>query len=161
MADPAPHQLTWQAPEFEHRPKTVTWYWASIIVAIVLLIFAVWQKNYVFGVFVVIAELLLMVWGSHEPPMVAFTLTPKGLRVGTEKFYPFHEFKNWSVDAEGFFDPEWPDIFIHLKGHFHTGVRMKVPRPLLPEVEAILRDHAEEVPFEPSAIDVLEKFLGF
>jgi hypothetical protein len=161
MAENDSRKLTWQAPEFEHRPKTATWYWVSMIVAMMLLALAIWQKNYIFGVFVVIAELLLMVWGSYEPPMVAFSLNEKGLSIGGKKFYPFHDIRSWSADSEGFFDPEWPDIFIHFRGHFHPGLKIKVPRPLFTEVEDIFRERAEEVPFEPSTIDVLEKFLGF
>jgi hypothetical protein len=153
--------ITWQAPEFEHRPKTATWYWVSIIVAILLLIFAVWQRNYVFAAFIVIAELLVLVWGSSEPPMVTFMLDEKGLTVGGEKFYPYRDIKHWSSDSDGFFDPAWPDIFLHLTNHFHTGIRIKVPQALFVEVEEALREKVTEVPFEPTAIDVLEKFLGF
>jgi hypothetical protein len=125
-----------------------------------LLALAVWQRNYVFAVFIVIAELMLLMWGSSEPPMVAFKLDQRGLTIGATKFYPFSDIKDWSADSQGFFDPAWPDIFLHLKHHFHTGLRIKVPQVLLVDVEKILRAHAPEVPFEPTMIDVLEKFLG-
>jgi hypothetical protein len=156
-----PRKLTWQAPEFEHRPKTNTWYWATILIAILLLTLAIWQKNYFFAVFIVIAELMLLVWGSSEPPMVTFALDHRGLTIGGTKFYPFHDIKSWSVDSQGFFDPAWPDIFLHIHGHFHIGLRIKVPPAILEDVEERLRERVQEVPFQPSAIDVLEKLLGF
>ena len=153
--------IAWQAPEFEHRPKTARWYWISIIVSILLLALAVWQRNFIFAVFIVIAELMLMVWGSSEPRMVAFSLNDRGLTIGGAKFYPFSDIKSWSADSEGYFDPEWPDITLHLIHHFHTGLKIKVPRTMFLEVEKALRARAKEVPFEPSMMDVVEKLLGF
>jgi hypothetical protein len=161
MADNAHHELAWQAPEFEHRPKTSTWYWVSIIVSILLLALAIWQRNFIFAVFVVIAELMLIIWGASEPRMIAFSLNQRGLTIGGAKFYPFSDIKSWSADSEGFFDPEWPDITLHLVHHFHTGLKVKVPRAMFLDVEKALRAHAREVPFEPSMIDVIEKLLGF
>jgi hypothetical protein len=161
MAEPAAHELTWQAPEFEHRPKTALWYWVSIAIAILFLGLAIWQKNYFFGVFIIFAELMIFFWGSLEPRMVTFMLNQKGLTIGGKKFYPFSDIKSWSADKEGFLDPEWPDIFLQLNAHFHFGTKVKAPRTLLPEVEKILRTHAKETVFEATMIDVLEKFLGF
>jgi hypothetical protein len=161
MTEDAHHGIAWQAPEFEHRPKTMAWYWISIIVAILLLALAIWQKNFIFAVFVVIAELMLMIWGSSEPRMIAFALNQRGLTIGGAKFYPFSDVVSWSADSEGFFDPEWPDITLHLVHHFHTGLKVKVPRAMFLEVEKVLRTHAKEVPFKPSMVDVIEKLLGF
>jgi len=161
MAHDPPHEISWQAPEFEHRPKTVQWYWVTIALAILLLGIALWQRNWAFAAFVVIAELMLMVFGSSEPAMISFSLGRRGLTIGGTTFYPFSDIRSWSADSQGFFDPEWPDITIHFKGHFHTGIRIKVPQAIFLDVERILRAEAREIPFKPSMIDVLEKLLGF
>lgn len=161
MADPNSHELSWQAPEFEHRPKTVSWYWATILISILLIALAVWQKNYFFAVFLVLAELMMLIWGSFEPPMVAFSLNQRGLTIGASKFYPFTDLKSWSADAQGFFDPDWPDIIIHFHGHLRMPTKIKVPVALLTEVEKFLRPRVKEEPFEPSFVDVIEKLLGF
>ena len=161
MAEREHHAIAWQAPEFEHRPKTTAWYWARVVIAILLLAMAIWQKNFIFAVFIVIAEVMLMVWGSSEPKMIPFALNDRGLTIGGTKFYPFTDISSWSADAEGFFDPEWPDITLHLVHHFHTGLKVKVPRAMFLDVERVLRDHAREVPFKPTMMDVIEKLLGF
>ena len=49
--------IVWQIPEYEYRSKDVSWYWISLIAAIVLFAFAIWQKNFLFAIFVVIAFL--------------------------------------------------------------------------------------------------------
>lgn len=60
-------EIKWQAPEYEYREKTVSWYWISIVVAALVIAFSVWQKNFLFGFFIVIAEMLFIVWGNRTP----------------------------------------------------------------------------------------------
>lgn len=70
--------MAWEAPEFEHREKDISWYWISIIVATLIIAFAVWQKNFLFGFFIVIAEILFVLWGNEKPRTVEFRITNKG-----------------------------------------------------------------------------------
>ena len=60
-------EIQWHAPEFEYRAKTMSWYWLSILLAVVILALAVWQKNFLFGIFVIVAEILILVWANREP----------------------------------------------------------------------------------------------
>ena len=161
MALTPSRELAWQAPEFEHRPKTVVWYWATIGIAVLLLAGAVWQRNWIFAVFIILAELMMLVWGSHEPRMVPFSLNERGLTIGGSKFYPFTDIRSWSADTQGYFDPEWPEVILHFNDHFRLSLKIKSPLALLPEVERQFRAHAKEEPFEPSFVDLIEKLLGF
>lgn len=153
--------IRWEAPEFEHRPKTAGWYWATIAVAIVLLAIAVWQKNYLFGLFVVLAEIMLIVWAAEVPPRVRFELTERGLAVGKRKFYPLRELKSFSADIEGTFDPDYPDILIQFHHHFRPPLRIKAPMTWLPEIRRELKVHIPEEHFEPGMTELLEKYFGF
>ena len=156
-----PH-LRWEAPEFDHHPKNVSWYWISILIAILLLALAVWQKNFFFGVFIVIAEVLVLAWASVEPPMIKFELTEKGLRVGPKRFYRMRELEAFSADVEGLFNEEWPDIVLHLRSHFRPAVRIKAPRHWLHEIRQEFRDHnVKELHFEPTFLEIVEKFMRF
>lgn len=153
--------IKWEAPEWEHRPKTVSWYWASIIISILILALAIWQKNFFFAVFVLIAEILVMVWGSVEPPMIKFELNEKGLRVGKNRFFPMRQLRAFSADLEGFSDPNHPDIVLHFNGHFRPALRIKVPRAWMQEIRKEFRAHIPELHFTPSFVEVIEKVLGF
>ncbi len=155
------HDIRWEAPEFEHRPKTTRWYWSTIGVAIAFLLLAIWQKSFLFGLFVIIAELLIIVWAAEEPPMIKFDLSERGLQVGEHKFYPMRELAWFSADLEGAFDPAYPDILIHFNHHFRPPIRIKAPMAWLPEIRRTLRVHVQERHFEPGFIEVLEKYLGF
>ncbi len=153
--------IRWQAPEFDHHPKTASWYWATIAIAIVLLAVAVWQKIFLFALFVVLAEIMVIVWGSLTPGMIHFELTEKGLKVGNRRFYPIRELKSFSADIEGAFDPDWPEVIIQFDHHFRTPLRIKAPMNWLPEIRREFRVHIPEEHFEPGLADVLQKYLRF
>jgi hypothetical protein len=152
--------IRWQAPEFEHRPKGALWYWISMWAALILLGIAVWQKNFFFAVFVVIAEILIIVWASVEPRSVLFEINEFGIEVNNKR-HSMKELRSFESDIEGMIDPEHPEVVLHFKGHFRPSMRIKVPAKWLPEVRAILRRHIPEEHFDPGFVEILEKFLGF
>ena len=86
--------IEWKAPEFEYREKDVSWYWLSIIAAVVILGAAVWQKNFLFAVFVVIAEILMLVWAGRKPREITFSLNEKGLTMSGNKSRTFPQDAN-------------------------------------------------------------------
>src|SRR5690348_2499840 len=90
--------ITWEAPEFECRDKGVAWYCISIIVAAIIVAFAVWEKNFLFGLFIVIAEVLFIVWGNRLPRMIGLAASEAGITI-EEVFYAFRDFENVSIDT--------------------------------------------------------------
>lgn len=152
--------IRWQAPEFEHRPKNALWYWTSMFAALLFLGLAVWQRNFFFAVFILIAEVLVIVWGSIEPRVIQFEINDIGVHID-DKRYPMKELRSFEADLDGLIDPEHPEVVLHLKARFRPSIRIKVPGRWLPEVRATLRHHIPEEHFEPGFVEILEKFLGF
>ncbi len=152
-------EVKWVAPEFDYREKSASWYWQTIVVAVLILGFAVWERNFLFMIFVIVAEILVLVWGDRKPEHVEFILTPKGLTIGGEKFYPLHDIDHVSFDDRE--EGEWPDIVIRFKAKFRTLLRINVPRAQLEEVRNAFRESVPEAEREESLADVLERFLRF
>jgi len=67
-------EFHWQTKEYEYHEKDIFWYWASIIIAVGIVAFAVWQKNFLFAAFVIIAEILVLVWAERKPDTIEFML---------------------------------------------------------------------------------------
>lgn len=150
--------INWQAPEFEERPKGVSWYWLSIIIAAIILGISIWQKNFLFGFFVVIAEMLVITWGNREPGMVAFSLDDKGLSVGQHKKYSYAELDKFSVEES---ESEWKNIFLHFKSRFKPSLKIKAPASKIEEIKANLSSIVPEADHQPSLMDSIEEFIGF
>ncbi len=151
--------IEWRAEEFEYRAKDASWYWLSIMIAVVLLTIAIWQKNLLFAFFVLVAEVLMLVWGSQVPETLDFSLGKEKLRIGNRKEYSLREITEYSR-----MDPERdPVSFIFVfRNHFRPAVRIPVPQEKQEEVREHFREASvKEVEHEHTLIDTLEDFLGF
>lgn len=155
----APFEIKWQAPEYEFRPKGVSWYWISIIVAVLFVAFAAWQKNFLFGFFVLIAEILILAWANREPPLVEFVLNEKGLAVGGRKSYAYAEMESWSVDDFG--ETDWPSLFFQFHKRLKPALKIRVPKSRVPDLQKALKGTLPQVEHEHSMLDTLEEFIGF
>ncbi|MDP3948815.1 MAG: hypothetical protein Q8Q17_02610 [bacterium] len=151
--------IEWRAPEFEYREKGISWYWLSIIAAIVILSVSVWQKNFLFAVFVVIAEILILVWAGRKPKEISFSLNEKGLTISGNKFYPYSAIENFSV-REGQSE-EWRDISFKFRHGLHQRLNIKTPAKSLSKIEDVVSRYAEKTEPEDSFLDSLEKLIGF
>jgi len=148
----------WEAPEFEYREKDVSWYWISIIAAALIIAFSVWQKDFLFGFFIVIAEILFIVWGNKTPAVVSFTLTDTAINIGGYKSYAIKEFESWSVDSDGV---EWADVAFYFRSRFHPPLTFIVPEEKMADFRANIKTVLNEIEHEPTLIDSIEKFLRF
>lgn len=156
----AKFETTWEAPEFEYREKDVSWYWVSIIAAALIIAFSVWEKDFLFGLFIVIAEMLFIVWGSKVPAVVPFVLTDTEITIGGYKSYLMKEFESWSVDAGGD-GAEWAEVMLYFRSRLHPPLALIVPEAALAEVRANLKTVLKEIEYQSTLIDSIEKFLRF
>jgi hypothetical protein len=154
----AKFEITWEAPEFEYREKEVSWYWLSIIAAALIIAFAAWEKDFLFGFFIVIAEILFIVWGNKVPHTVNFTVTDTEIDIGGYKNYLFKEFESWSVDAD---DAGWAEFLFHFRSRLHPPLAIIAPEEKLADLRANLKLILKEVEHQPTLIDSIEKFLRF
>jgi hypothetical protein len=154
----AKFELTWDAPEFEYREKEISWYWISIIVAALIIAFAAWQKDFLFGFFIVVAEILFIVWGNRAPAAVGFTLTDEEIDIGGYKSHLLKEYESWSADTIG---GEWAEISFYYRTHLRVPLTIIIPEDRLAEVRTNLKTVLKEIEHQPSLIDSIEKFLRF
>ena len=154
----AKFETTWQAPEFEYREKEVSWYWVSIIIAALIIAFSAWEKDFLFGFFIVIAEILFIVWGNKVPAVVPFSLTDTEVTIGGYKTYLLKEFESWSTDSDGV---EWAEVMLYFRSRLHPPLVLIVPEVKLPELRANLKLVLKEIEHQLTLIDSIEKFLRF
>lgn len=150
--------MKWHAPEYDYRKKDVSWYWISIIVAVIILGFAIWQKNFPFGFFIVVAEIMVLFWANTEPPTIHFELGEKGLTIGDHKFHSYGEFANFSVDEET--SDEWSHLFFQ----FHRPkpkLKVKIPKALTNDARQTLKKMFPEIKHEHSLVESIEELIGF
>ena len=177
----AKFEIIWEAPEFEYREKTVSWYWITIIVAACLIAFAVWERNILFGLFIIIAEILIILWGNQEPRTTLFRFTEDGIEIelpdrrlsrlpdgipfapGHEpkaghKHHSWKEFESWSTEK---FDEELAEISFNFHSKFRMPLKMLAPADVPEEARQHLRTILKEVEHNPTLLETLERLLRF
>jgi len=48
-------EVSWRAAEYEHEEKSGGWYIIVGLVTLILIALAIWQKNFFFGIFILLA----------------------------------------------------------------------------------------------------------
>lgn len=152
-------EIRWEAPEFKNPEKGVSWYWLSMIIAVVLLAIAVWQKNFLFGFFIVIAEILLLTWADKTPRMISFTINDAGISIGEQLFYPYSEFSSFSVNKES--KEEWRHVALNFSKRLRPSMKIYVPESQFEEIIKSLKIGVKEIEAEPSFFDALQDILRF
>ena len=151
--------MKWTAPEYEHRRKDVSWYWISIGVAVVILAAAIWQKNFLFAVFVILAEILIIVWADREPRTIEFKVSHHGLLIDERKLYPFSHIDSFSFSHQDHTD--YAEIIFHLHQRIQPRLRVHIPKERTVELQNTLTPIVPMVDHEEHLIDLIEKYIWF
>ena len=154
-----PFMINWEAPEFEHRPKSVSWYWLSIIGATSLLGFAVFQKNFLFFIFVIVAEILVLILSNREPELIPFELTHDRLVISNRTKYFLNDIRHFSIEPHD--ETDWPIIAFTFDRRFKLPLHVRAPRHRVEEIRAHLQSVLEEAVWHESFMDSLERFSQF
>lgn len=87
---------SWQVPEYEKHERTKLWYITTIVIALALLLFAFFTKNFLFAVIIITAGFITILHDGREPDLIKITVTNEGIIVG-RKFYDYDEIKDFSI----------------------------------------------------------------
>lgn len=153
--------VKWKAPEYDFHEKSERWYYISIVVALLFLVFAIWQRNYLFAFFVVISELMLILWGNHPPETIEYHLSEKGLTIGGRKFYSYTELKGFAESDLHVATEGHAEFLFQFKTRLHPGLKILVPKEYLKEARAALELKLPMIEIEPTILDIIEKLLRF
>jgi len=155
-----PLLIEWQAPEFEYREKGVSWYWIGLIIAICLLAFSVWQKNFLFAVFTVIAYLVIVYSAGQKPTVWKFALDEKGVEIDPQKgksiasrFYKYEEIAGFDIWEK--------ELVLKTNKKISPYLKMNFPAEKEKEIKEFLIKHIPEEEYDVSISDSFSKLIGF
>ncbi len=156
MAEKNPKSISWRAAEYEFREKSFLWYVVVGIVAAVFLGVALWQKNFFFGIFVLIAGAMIVFFANRKPNIMDFEVSESVVVTGTRVFH-LDDFTEFSLhDRPGRLD----EIIFKKNTSFNPYVRIPVDTRTASQVRALLAGRMPEVEFEDSTLDALVDWFG-
>lgn len=145
----------WQAPEYILLPKGKTWYAALIILFGVFFALAIIQKNFLFGIIIIIGFMATLFWSNRQPRLITFRVSNSGLEIG-DTLIPFHRLEAFDLKSD-------QDIIIfRKKGAINQEIIILVSRTINPEgLKTFLNSKLPEKEINLSFFDHLAHILKF
>ena len=144
--------VLWQATEHVQRDKSAVWYIIFGIVAVVMIILAIFViKSTTFAVLVVVMAVALVVYTIRPPAILNYTLSRKGLHIN-DKLYHFEDFKVFGLvqdDAEN-------SIMLVPRKRFQPGVSIYFPDDA---GEAVVDLLAARLPMQEVKLDPVDRLI--
>ena len=152
--------VTWSAPEFRYYEKSARWYWASGVVAALAIGAALFQQNFLFAAFTLLAWFVIVAWARRKPRTVSFSLTDEGFNVDGKTLYPFGRLDGFAI-VERTPNADTGELILRTKSTAHRFVRIMVPREHMEELRETLTGTLDEFTFEETFTEYLLHLFQF
>ncbi|MBI4652968.1 hypothetical protein HY750_01825 [Candidatus Kuenenbacteria bacterium] len=88
--------VVWNFPEFIKHKRSQRWYIFMAIMAIGLLLFALFTSNFLFAIIIILFGIIFTLFNLKEPIQIKFQILERGIQVA-EKFYLWRELENFWI----------------------------------------------------------------
>ena len=151
--------LTWNISPHTERERTGVFYTTLFVSMVFLLLFAIWQKDFLFGVFVILATGTVLFLSSQQAHVYTFTLTDEKIIFGDyESVYEYSHFAAFDLYE---FAPDDIELFLLFREKLRPILRIRIHRADRSKIQSILIEKKiVQKKMEPSLIDVLSKMIG-
>jgi hypothetical protein len=149
--------FAWEAPEYQYYHKDAGWYWLSILIATIIVLISLWERNFLFAFFVIVAELMIISWGSKYPRTVRFEINEKGVVVDGKTTYRFSDIDRFSINEEG----ELSELILYFKTRLSTALQIHFQTENIRRIRGLLREKISEIHHDESLTDSLAKLIRF
>jgi len=156
---PRENVFAWAAPEFRYYEKTMSWYFWSIGITVLIIIFAIWQKNFLFAFFAIVGELLIVFWAQQMPKEFDHRLTEQGLEFNNRR-YLFSNYDAFAVIDDSLGSP-YSEIILRPKKHLAGYTKALVHDEQAEAVRTWLVAHLPEFDYDEPLSDHLLKRMKF
>ncbi len=149
--------ISWETPEYPAYQKSTDWYWWVGLVAVVLLGFAVWQRSFLFGVFILIAWFTTMLYAVRPPKTIRVAVTESGIAV-EDTLYPWNNIKSFWI----FYRPPLiRDLSLESKKTVMPYIKIPLGETDPQQIKKIISAFIPEVEQKESVIDNLSHLARF
>jgi len=149
--------ITWDAYEHYHIEKGSDWFWILGIITVAITIAAILLSNMLFGVLILIGGLVIALHANHEPDIIEYAVTLRGMRVG-DTIYPYSTLDSFYIDEE---HPAGARLLVRSQKLFMPLFIISIPEENVDDIEELIASRLpEEHMDEPLVYKILE-FFGF
>lgn len=154
LATPA---ISWKIKIRDDKERGDGFYLVALALMTLLLIFAVWQKNFLFGIFVILATGVVLFLSTQQAETHSFKLTDTELIIDDDRHISYD--KQSHFDIVEYHEQEY-ELFFVSKERFRSTVRVRIWKNDKEDIEALLKTKLPKKKIEPSFLDLFSKLLG-
>lgn len=150
--------IEWHIKTHDNTEKGTPFYTIFFSVFALLLLFALWQKNFLFGVFVILAGGLVLFLSSQDPSSFTFRIDKKGMHIlESDALYPFAQLSHFDIHE---LNEEYAELFFVLEGKLHPTLRIRIYEHQREDIEKLLKVYVPKKDIELSLLDSLSRIIG-
>lgn len=149
--------ISWRTPEYEYREKTTDWYWTLGIITLLLAIFAIWERNFIFFVMIIVGSFTVVLYAVKRPSIVSITISGRGVQID-DRLFPYETLQSFWIFYEIGGEKE---ISFKTKGAISNSLKIPLGDLDPLEVRELLLRFLPEKTQERSLVDALMKRIGF
>jgi hypothetical protein len=150
--------LKWTAPEFERTERGAFWHIGIIVAACLLGLFAFWQQNYIFLLFVVIAAALMLFMSKGEATVYEYDIVPDGIEVDGRMVYTVQSLTGFALIDDGI--SPYGELVLRRKKRLTEYVRILIPREKIDPARELLAGALKEFTYNETLGEVIMKRFG-
>jgi len=149
--------ISWDIPTHHAKERTMVFYIIVFVCMAGLLLFAAWQKDFLFGMFIILASGTVLYLSMQQPHPVSFALTETTIVIDRETVHPFARIAHFDIYD---FTPNDSDILFVFKGRARPMLRIPVWKGDKEKIRTFLLTKLPQKATEPSLLDILSKIVG-
>lgn len=131
--------LQWEFPEPHVPQRGLMWYFLSGMLLVILLGYAFFTMNFLFG-FIIVFFAVLYFFIQKNPQIYSIKITEEGIVIG-KRNYPFSSFKNFWIAYD---PPEIKTLYLTLRRAFFPHISVPLQNMNPNEVREVLSQFIEE-----------------
>ena len=158
MEDTENQEVVWSSPEFHKVERSARWYLISLGIALALAIFALFQGNILFLLFVVIGEVIILFTTKQHPRSYTYELSDDGVLVDDRLAYIYTELAAFAIADDKI--NQHVELVLRPKKKYSQYRKILVPRDIIEEVYRVFDARLAEFNYEESFFEVIMKMIG-
>jgi hypothetical protein len=148
--------ITWTTLEFEPQDRHPDWNWYAGLVAVIVAIIAIFYGDVFFGIFAIIAGIVVIIYAIRPPKNLTIHISEQGVSINND-LIPYASIKQFWLDETDKQDK----LLLLVSGSFIPLIGLPLQGVKAEAVRTALKPHVPEVLMRESRTIKIFDQLGF
>ena len=148
--------ITWKTLEFEKKDRHPDWLWTVGLVAAIGATLCFFYNNVFFGIFLVLAGAITIIYALHDPKELTVLIDESGIHINDTN-YDYKRVPSFWLDESGKEDK----LLLLVKGSFVPMLSLPLSGVKAEDVRAVLTKYTKEVEMRESRSIAIFDRIGY